>query len=179
MGGWDSVTQKTRNKGGLSGMPLNTVLLAVDTMLYSKSPELTLHKLTMQYCILKICLKTLCYVFLPPNSNSNNNNIKEDRRNVGRCRMCLWLWWWWWFHGYICGLELIELYALNMPSFLHTSHTSIRYFFFKRILHWLPQCGLSSPWLVYAVSSDRSVSEPLGKGVKAEKSFHLGEEPIL
>lgn len=50
------VAQKSRNKGGPSIVPINTILITIGNTLYSRSPELIiLHKLTICHCILKTC----------------------------------------------------------------------------------------------------------------------------
>ena len=74
------ITQKTRNREAFLRMALNTVSLVTDATLYTRSPGLILHKLTVQYCILMEGRAYLGQVFLSP----NNNTDKNDRRNTMR-----------------------------------------------------------------------------------------------
>ena len=53
------------------------------------------------------------------------------RGDFGMWLTCLWPWWWWWFHWYVRIPKLIRLGTLNIHSFLHVSHTLIKWFFKK------------------------------------------------
>lgn len=72
----------------------------------------------------------------------------------------------------------MELYALNMSTSLHVDQTSKKMVkMSKKECHpalSFQQGGFNFPWLVAAVSSNRSVSESLGRRIKAERFFSPG-----
>lgn len=53
--------------------------------------------------------------------------MKEVGGNLGKWWVCLWTLGWGQFLGWILILKFLELYTLNVHSFLNVSHTSIKW----------------------------------------------------
>ena len=89
------------------------------------------------------CLRTIFMIrtlmFYPPsklliiqysnvNENDASSNNKESGRKLLEVMVCFWHCLWWCFHRFILLSKLTKSCTLNLCSFLHVNHTSIKWF---------------------------------------------------